>query len=125
MKDGIVYYTINKIVCNNNTANQNDLFHLYKQIIQKYKPDNVLLSNFNNDLYNKIHNENDKNSIIHDDLQKVLKDSIGNIWVGGNKGFSLLDKKQDANQSTFYFLEKDLPIFWHIYSSVKNLELAD
>ena len=87
----IYVYTFQFIVYNNNTANQNDLFNLYKQIIHKYKPDNILLGNFNNDLYNKIYKENDKNINIYTPIinRKSLLDII-NKPLHTNNNFTYL-----------------------------------
>ena len=62
------------------------------------------------------HIENNKNSIIHNDLQKVLIDSNGNIWVGGNKGFSLLDKE------TGRFTNYQLPNRFD-FANISNIEI--
>ncbi len=40
-----------------------------------------------------VHDENDTNSINHNNLYKVFEDSKGNIWIGGETGFALLNKK--------------------------------
>jgi signal transduction histidine kinase/ligand-binding sensor domain-containing protein/DNA-binding response OmpR family regulator len=59
-----------------------------------------------------IHDNNDTNSIIHNTLYKVFEDSKRNIWIGGEKGFSLLNKESD--QFTNY----------HIPNRSDNLRLS-